>query len=189
MDTSRKKREGVFAIFQVKLGWMGLVGEEKGIERIFLPVLKKEKLRECILSEFPEYEEKNDFLIKAQKMIKEYFSGQRVRFEFPLDFSRATSFQKRVYRAMASIPYGEVRTYLWLAGKIGNRRAVRAVGGASAQNRWPLVIPCHRVVGNDGHLTGFSAPGGLALKARLLRIEGIPIPKAMRVKRDRKITK
>jgi methylated-DNA-[protein]-cysteine S-methyltransferase len=75
---------------------------------------------------------------------------------------------------MSSIPFGEVRTYRWLAQKIGNPRALRAVGSANARNRWPVVIPCHRIVGSDGHLTGFSAPGGLDLKARLLKLEGIP---------------
>jgi methylated-DNA-[protein]-cysteine S-methyltransferase len=75
---------------------------------------------------------------------------------------------------MLTIPFGEVRTYQWLAEKVGNPKALRAVGSANARNHWPVVIPCHRIVGSDGRLTGFSAPGGLDLKARLLRLEGIP---------------
>ena len=92
-----------------------------------------------------------------------------------LDLSRATPFQKKVYGVMSTIPFGQVRTYRWLAQNIGNPRALRAVGSANARNRWPVVIPCHRIVGSDGSLTGFSAPGGLALKEELLRLERIPV--------------
>ena len=166
-----------FVIFRVKVGWMGLVGSEKGVQRIYLPGARKEELRRRILSEFPECPEGAAFLGQAKKELTEYFSGRRVRFDFPLELSGATPFQRRAYEIMATIPFGQVRTYRWLAQKIGNPKALRAVGGANAKNRWPLVIPCHRVVGSDGRLTGFSAPGGLALKSRLLEIEGIPVEK------------
>ena len=166
-----------FTIFRVNLGWMGLVGNEKGVEWIFLPRPKKEELRRRILAEFPGAQEGATLLGQAKKELTEYFSGRRVRFDFPLELSGATPFQKKAYRIMGTIPFGEVRTYRWLAQKIGNPRALRAVGGANAKNRWPLAIPCHRVVGSDGRLTGFSAPGGLALKARLLELEGIAVEK------------
>jgi methylated-DNA-[protein]-cysteine S-methyltransferase len=167
--------KSTFTIFRVKMGWMGLVGNEKGIQRIFLPGLKKKELRRRILAEFPEGHEEAAFLSQAKKELTEYFSGRRVRFEFPLELSGATPFQKKVYRIMGTIPFGELRTYRWLAQEIGNPKALRAVGGANAKNRWPLAIPCHRVVGSDGRLTGFSAPGGLALKSRLLELEGIAV--------------
>ena len=167
-----------FTLFRVKLGWMGLVGNEKGMQRIFLPVSNKRELVQQIRSEFPESQEKEGPLLsKGKREFIEYFGGRRMRFTFSLDLSEATCFQKRVYRALSSIPFGETRTYRWLAQKIGNPRALRAVGGANAHNRWPLVIPCHRVVGSDGRLTGFSAPGGLALKASLLKLEGLPVEK------------
>jgi methylated-DNA-[protein]-cysteine S-methyltransferase len=169
--------KSAFIIFQVKIGWMGLVGNEKGVQRIFLPGLRKEELRQRILAEFPEGHEGAAFLGQAKKELTEYFSGRRVRFDFPRELSGATPFQKRAYKIMGTIPFGEVRTYRWLAQKIGNPKALRAVGGANAKNRWPLAIPCHRVVGSDGRLTGFSAPGGLALKSRLLEFEGIPVDK------------
>ena len=167
--------KSAFTIFRVKVGWMGLVGNEKGVQRIFLPGLKKEELRQRILAEFPECLEGAGFLGQAKKELTEYFSGRRVRFDFPLELSGATPFQKRAYQIMGTIPFGEVRTYRWLAQKIGNPKALRAVGGANAKNRWPLAIPCHRVVGSTGRLTGFSAPGGLALKSQLLELEGIPV--------------
>ena len=165
-----------FAVFKVKEGWMGLVGNEKGIERIFLPVPEKEEIKISIFSEFPECKEKgSDILAQAKKELMEYFSGDRTRFDFPLDLSSATPFQRKVYQVLSGVPFGEVRTYRWLAEKIGNPRALRAVGGANGKNRWPLAIPCHRIVGSDGRLTGFSAPGGLALKSNLLKQELIPV--------------
>jgi methylated-DNA-[protein]-cysteine S-methyltransferase len=166
--------KNAFTIFRVKPGWMGLVGDERGIQRIYLPGLEKEDLRKRIQSEFPGCQEKAAFLEEAEKELKEYFEGRRSHFGMVLDLSRITPFQKKVYQVMSSIPFGEVRTYGWLAQRIGNPRALRAVGSANARNRWPLVIPCHRVVGSDGRLTGFSAPGGLDLKASLLKLEGIP---------------
>ena len=161
-------------IFQVKAGWMGLVGNEKGIERIYLPGLSKEELRKRIQREFPESQEEETLLKGPKRELVEYFEGSRSRFEMPLDLSKATPFQKRAYQIMLTIPFGEVRTYRWLAEKVGNPKALRAVGSANARNQWPVVIPCHRIVGSDGRLTGFSAPGGLDLKASLLKLEGIP---------------
>jgi methylated-DNA-[protein]-cysteine S-methyltransferase len=169
--------KNAFTIFRVKPGWMGLVGTEKGIQRIYLPGLKEAELRKRIQSDFPECREGADFLRQAEKELTEYFSGHRVDFAFPLDLSRATPFQKKVYTIMCSIPFGEVRTYRWLAQMVGNPKALRAVGGANAKNRWPIVVPCHRVVGSDGRLTGFSAPGGLVLKTTLLELEGISVEK------------
>jgi methylated-DNA-[protein]-cysteine S-methyltransferase len=167
--------KSAFTTFRVKPGWMGLVGSEKGIQRIYLPGLKEEELRKRILSDFPECREGADFLSPAEKELTEYFSGRRMNFDFALDLSGATPFQKKAYTVMCSIPFGEVRTYRWLAQSLGNPKALRAVGGANAKNRWPIVIPCHRVIGSDGFLTGFSAPGGLALKTTLLELEGIPV--------------
>jgi len=166
-----------YVIFRVKLGWMGLVGNEKGVERIHLPGLTKEELRKRIEQEFPESREEKTLLEGPQRELVEYFEGSRSRFEMPLDLSKATPFQKKAYQAMLTIPFGEVRTYRWLAEKVGNPKALRAVGSANARNHWPVVIPCHRIVGSDGHLTGFSAPGGLDLKEELLRMEGVAVEK------------
>jgi len=130
-----------YAIFQVPLGWMGLVGNERGIQRIFLPGMERETQREKILRLFPDAEEGIGFLAPAEKELKEYFAGKRAQFEFGLDLAEATPFQRKVYRVMAQIPKGEVRTYAWLAREIGNPKALRAVGGANARNRWPIVFP------------------------------------------------
>ncbi len=184
-----------FVVFQTKLGWMGLVGNERGMERIYLPEPSREDLVERITREFPHGQEGDHELAAAKKEILEYFDGYRKKFEMPLDFSCATPFQQKVYETMLAIPFGRVQTYRWLAEKIGNPKGLRAVGSANGKNRWPLVVPCHRIVGSDGRLTGFSAPGGLELKAELLRLEGVPVEKGrakpigkfgMRNKKNRK---
>ncbi len=102
------------------------------------------------------------------EQIEEYFQGKRTRFDFPLDFA-GTPFQVAVWRELLSIPYGETRTYGWIAKKLGKPGAARAVGMANHDNRIPIVVPCHRVVGHDGSLTGYA--GGLHIKQQLLKIE------------------
>lgn len=89
------------------------------------------------------------------------------------DFSRVTAFQREVYQAALRVKAGETRTYGWLAEQTGRGViASRAVGGALGQNPWPLLVPCHRFIGANGKMTGFSAPGGLVTKRKLLAIEG-----------------
>ncbi len=105
---------------------------------------------------------------KAERQISEYFRGGRKTFSLALD-PRGTLFQKRVWAALREIPYGETRSYKDIAAAIGNPNAARAVGAANAKNPIPIIIPCHRVVGADGRLTGFAL--GLEVKERLLRLE------------------
>jgi len=163
----------VYTLFETKFGWMGLVGTGKGIERIYLPTNQKKWVYDLVRSNFSESVEDREFYKKEIGQVAEYFQGQRKDFQFDLDFSKSTPFQRRVYEILLTIPFGEVRTYAWVAKKIGNPRALRAVGNANGKNKWPLVVPCHRVVGSNGFLTGFSASGGLDLKAKLLLHEGI----------------
>ncbi|GAB4342384.1 MAG: hypothetical protein Kow0099_19870 [Candidatus Abyssubacteria bacterium] len=108
--------------------------------------------------------------------LREYFDGSRKRFSFSADLSRCTAFQRRVLLKTAKIPYGQTRTYGWLARQAGSPGASRAVGQVIARNPVPLIIPCHRVLGSAGELRGFA--GGLKafdLKRALLDIEGIRV--------------
>lgn len=98
-----------------------------------------------------------------------YFDGGMITFPDRLDLEGATDFQQVVWNATRSIPYGEVRSYAWVAKRIGRPGACRAVGGALARNRFPIIVPCHRVVASDGSLGGFGA--GLGLKKHLLDME------------------
>jgi O-6-methylguanine DNA methyltransferase len=98
-----------------------------------------------------------------------YWAGEPVEFDLKLDLSGATPFQTAVWEGLRMIPYGEMRSYDWVAGAIGRPSAPRAVGHACGRNRLPIVIPCHRVIRKDGSLGGYT--GGLRIKKRLLEIE------------------
>jgi methylated-DNA-[protein]-cysteine S-methyltransferase len=102
------------------------------------------------------------------KQITEYLSGRRTQFEIALA-PEGTAFQKKVWNALEKIPFGETRTYTKLANKIGKPTAIRAVGRANGANPICILIPCHRVVGTEGHLTGYTA--GIKVKENLLRLE------------------
>ena len=108
-------------------------------------------------------------LARAADQLAAYFAGTRRTFDLPLA-PRGTPFQRRVWRRMAEIPYGEVMTYGALAAAVGS--AARAVGGACGRNPVPIILPCHRVVGGAGALTGYSGAGGLDTKRFLLDLEG-----------------
>ena len=104
------------------------------------------------------------------RQLQSFAAGNPVRFNCRLDLSAGTSFQQKVWRALLTIPRGETRSYAWVAKKIGKPRATRAVGAACGANPVPIIVPCHRVIASDGSLGGFG--GGLALKKRLLTLEG-----------------
>lgn len=108
-------------------------------------------------------------LAASAEQLGDYFAARRRAFELPLA-AHGTPFQQSVWAALARIPYGELRSYRDIAQSIGNPAAVRAVGAANGRNPLPIVVPCHRVIGSDGALTGFA--GGLAIKSFLLRLEG-----------------
>ena len=107
-------------------------------------------------------------LERTRRQLEEYFTGQRQTFDLPLD-PRGTEFQRRVWQRLTSIAYGDTTTYGALARELGDPGASRAVGLANGSNPIPIVIPCHRVIGADGSLTGFG--GGLPVKAALLDLE------------------
>jgi methylated-DNA-[protein]-cysteine S-methyltransferase len=107
-------------------------------------------------------------LLEAERQLREYFSGARTEFDLPLE-PNGSEFQKKVWRALREIPFGQTRSYLQLAKTLGSPKAVRAVGAANGKNPLSIVVPCHRVIGADGSLTGFA--GGLDVKAQLLALE------------------
>ena len=110
----------------------------------------------------------NPVLLETKRQLNEYFAGSRHRFELELDFT-GTDFQKSVWQALLTIPFGETRSYSQIAHQIGNPKAVRAVGAANGRNPISIIAPCHRVIGASGTLTGFA--GGLEAKQYLLTLE------------------
>jgi len=104
----------------------------------------------------------------ARQQLTEYFAGERREFDLPLKLD-GTEFQMSVLRALQQIPYGETTSYAEIAERVGRPKAVRAVGAANGRNPIPIIVPCHRVIGSHGDLTGFG--GGLDTKEALLRLE------------------
>ena len=116
-----------------------------------------------------ERNDQNVLLRETTRQLEAYFAGDLKIFELPLDM-QGTAFQTRVWDELLRIPYGETRSYMQVALAIGAAHAVRAVGAANGANPVPIVVPCHRVIGTNGKLTGYG--GGLPLKKRLLELEG-----------------
>jgi len=114
------------------------------------------------------HDKNNPILAETERQLCEYFAGKRQSFALPIVFI-GTDFQKRVWNALLTIPYGHTKTYKEIAKQIGNERALRAVGAASSKNPISIIAPCHRVIGTSGKLTGFA--GGLEKKAILLNLE------------------
>lgn len=115
------------------------------------------------------YKEKETYLIKkTYSQLKEYFAGNRKIFDIPIS-ANGTEFQIKVWKELQKIPYGKIRTYKEIAENIGNKNASRAVGMANNKNPIAIIIPCHRVIGSNGDLTGYA--GGIKLKQYLLNLE------------------
>ena len=150
------------------MGWVGIVGSSSGLLAATTPQSSAREaerrlgasLKNAVRWERPPAE--------TVERLKSYFAGQRVGFPDKLDLSWATDFQRQVWRLTRLIPYGETRSYGWIAKRLGKKGA-RAVGQALARNRLPVIIPCHRVVGSDESLGGYS--GGVGVKKSLLRLE------------------
>lgn len=115
-------------------------------------------------------------LRKLEKDLIKYFSGIRANFKkYRINFSTGTDFQKKVWKAIQTITYGQTCSYKCLAGKIGNSKSVRAVGNACGKNPLPIIIPCHRIIASNGSLGGYSA--GIDLKMQLLHLERVTYKK------------
>ena len=147
------------------IGRIGVVVSPAGVAKVLLESDDIDAEREKIGAEA--------VVPLAAAQLSEYFSGQRREFTVPLDFRFATGFREEVLRELARVPYGQTTTYRELAEKVGNPKAVRAVGGACANNPLPLLVPCHRVLRVDGELGGYR--GGSDMKRFLLELEGIDV--------------
>ena len=146
------------------VGKLKLVASDKGLVAVLWENAKPARVR---LSELIK-RETHPILIEIERQLGEYFAGKRRSFSVALDM-RGTSFQRNVWEALLAIPFGETRTYGELAKQVGSPQAARAVGAATGRNPISIIVPCHRLIGSTGKLTGFA--GGLETKARLLGLE------------------
>ena len=159
-------------VFRTPWGWMGLSETAKGIDAVVLPKAS----RRAVLSELGLPSAKllegriSLRLREAQVQLTGYLAGTRRSFDLPMDLSRGTSFQQKVWRTLRRISYGRLRSYQWVAARVGGSQYARAVGNAVGANPMPIVIPCHRIVAQDMSLGGFSC--GLPTKRKLLTLEG-----------------
>ncbi len=163
-------------VFESALGWMGVVYSHAGVAGIILPRPGEEEAWRAVRERFPIVDEAPiaNAPDRIVEQLQRYALGERVDFRVTLDWSGHTSFQRAVWEAARRIPYGETRSYQWLAEAIGRPRAARAVGQALGANPTPIVVPCHRVLTADGRLGGFT--GGLEMKRRLLAMERGSVP-------------
>lgn len=170
------------AVFKTSMGWMGLAATERGVSAVVLPKATRHAVERELAGRgdsrsapTPMTNGREDTQLKAARAaLTAYLEGKTRSMDLPLDLEDNTPFQVKVWQALRAIPYGRVRSYGWVARKIGKPRAARAVGAACGANPVPLLVPCHRVVAGDGSLGGFS--GGLSNKRRLLKLEGIRVP-------------
>jgi methylated-DNA-[protein]-cysteine S-methyltransferase len=170
MNQDTQSEIGV-AVCQTALGWAGIAWSAQGLVTVTLPHAREADAlgglpasRGSGTPGLPGFDA-GAFAEKLQR----YFAGEAVDFNEPLDPTIGTDFQQRVWTIVRAIPRGERRTYGQIACQAGSPGAARAVGQAMARNPWPPVVPCHRVVGHDGQLTGFG--GGLAMKQQMLDME------------------
>jgi methylated-DNA-[protein]-cysteine S-methyltransferase len=169
------ERSANYALFKTAFGWCALAWTQRGLKALVPAMPTRESAEKELLSMLEGAGLRASEGKKEIEVLKEYFEGQDKNFsKFRLDLDGATEFQVRVWRALKNIPYGSTRTYRWVAEQIGRPEAVRAVGNAIGRNPLPVIIPCHRVIGSDGKLHGYSACGGVGLKRKLLALEQRP---------------
>ena len=154
------------------LGWVGILASPRGIRRLTLPQVSRAMAHACLeLSESdvgPGHALAMPLDIEGR--LEQFFLGQETAFHDVLDVV-GTTFQKKAWEVVRSIPWAETRTYTWVADAMGHPGAPRAVGQAMRANPAPFVVPCHRVIGMDGRLCGYGGPEGVELKRRLLEME------------------
>lgn len=146
------------------VGLLTLVASEQGLAAVLWENDDPKRVRLSPLHE----DSRHPVLLEAERQLTNYFAGKREKFELKLDFT-GTEFQRQVWQALLTIPFGETRSYAQIAEQIGNPGAVRAVGAANGKNPISIIAPCHRVIGSNGKLTGFA--GGMEAKAFLLKLE------------------
>ena len=160
--------EYVFKTIESPVGTLRLVASDKGLAGVWWAERTRPvRVRGDVESP------RHPILMETERQLREYFAGRRKRFDLKLDFV-GTPFQRSVWKALLTIPFGETRSYGQIAKQVGRPSASRAVGAANGQNPVAIVAPCHRVIGSTGALTGFG--GGLEAKERLLRLEGAIAP-------------
>jgi methylated-DNA-[protein]-cysteine S-methyltransferase len=171
IKSMKTKMNYSYKIMPTVIGKLKLIASDKGLAAILWENDKPSRVRLGPLTE----DKNHPILLQAERELAEYLDGKRKDFSVKFD-PVGTPFQSKVWEALEKIPFGETRSYGQIAKQIGNIKAVRAVGAAIGRNPVSVMVPCHRVIGASGELTGFA--GGLPIKERLLALEGVGNGKA-----------
>ena len=159
-----------YFVLHSKLGWIGIIAKSEKIKEIVFPgsrqyIIKRIKKNYQLSRQTP------NGLKRIITSLGRYLNGKKETLLFNVDLNNYTPFEKKIYRALKKVTYGDVKTYGWLARQVGSPMAARAVGNALAKNRFPFIIPCHRIIRSNGSIGEFSAGGGINLKRKLLEME------------------
>jgi O-6-methylguanine DNA methyltransferase len=170
MSAANKPPDVLLVAFPTGLGWMAAAVSPRGLTMLTLPRPTRQAALDGVRACYPmAILAEETVLGDLPERLRRYLAGERVDFPQALDLAAGTPFQQQVWAVLQRIPAGETRSYGWVAAAIGRPRAARAVGQAVGANPINIVIPCHRVIGSNGSLTGYG--GGLLLKQRLLDLE------------------
>ncbi len=170
---------GGFALFDTAIGRCGIAWSERGVVGVQLPEAREAATRGRMLRRFPGVREEAPpaAVRRAMEGITRLLEGRSVDLsDVALDMDRVPTFHRRVYEVARAIPAGATRSYREIATRLGDPGLARAVGRALGENPFAIVVPCHRVLAAGGRMGGFSAPGGVTTKVRLLAIEGALLP-------------
>ena len=169
LERSGSSKKLIYTIFKTPFGKTGVGVTSYGICRVVLSIQSESKFVESLKTIYHSPKKQTRQLIDIEKEFHLYFSGKLKKFSFKPDLRQGTNFQRRVWKKLTFIPFGETRSYQWLAAAIYQPKACRAVGNANGKNPTPIIIPCHRVIQKNGSLGGFT--GGTHLKKYLLELE------------------
>ncbi len=165
-----------YDIFNTALGWVAVSTSDAGVTRTSLPERTSREAMDTVAASLGGAVHDPDGLATLRDLITRYCAGEPVDLtSVQLDTSGASPFFVRAWQACRSVPRGETRTYAWLAEISGSPRAARGAGQAMARNPYPLLVPCHRIVGSDGGLHGFGGGIGLPMKEQLLKLEAADV--------------
>ncbi len=175
----KQKRGDMYShVFKTKLGWVACLASKNGLKRVTLPHNSRENAI-VSLGYAPDAIANPPAFNELEKKLQTYYSGKYVEFDFLLDLSEGTPFRQKVWEAIRLIPYGETRSYAWIAQKAGKPGGARAAGQAVGDNPLGVVIPCHRVIAADGSIGGFGKGAkATELKNKLLKLEKTNVKKS-----------
>jgi methylated-DNA-[protein]-cysteine S-methyltransferase len=159
-----------YTVFNTKFGWIGATASRHGITQTTLPMLSVNDCMNKINSEHKCLNYSPGFFVKFSEKVIRYFDGEKVLFDEKLDYSNSSQFSQAVWTISRSIPCGQTRTYKQIASKIDRPNAFRAVARVMANNQFPLIVPCHRVISVGGRSNGFGGKNGLDLYTPDLRL-------------------